>query len=251
MRTIGLLILMGLLAIGARGEAKPRADAKFPRVPKLVHIATNAQENSYQLIALYSAIDTINSLTQEPIINVKAHSVKTSHLFNPFAPAVIFESYNVLSNVLDLFTGGVLGMAGGVTTPLEPYDLVGNKAFIRKFIEPIAPDTDSLYDVTLHEMFHFVGIPHVGDEDDIMYWQYNKPNKKIGIYTILEMYLRYELKPKYNKMVMEWLEEQEKKRTKEKEEKEKTDQPTSKVPAWDEGIVIHTCSGGHHNVRLP
>lgn len=248
MRTIGLLILMGLLALGARGEAKPRDNAKFPRVPKTVQIATNAEENSYQLIALYTAVDTINEITLEPILAVKMHGVAAKHLFNPFVPAVIYETYHVFSNILDIFSGSVLGMAGGAINPLEPYDLVGNKAFIRKNIEPIEPDVDSLYEVTLHEMFHFVGIPHVGDADDIMYWQYNKPNKKIGIYTILEMYIRYELKPQYNKQVEEWVKEQEKKK-KEKEEKKEVP-PASKVPAWDDTVIMHTCSGGKHRVKI-
>lgn len=233
MRTIS--IILGLLLVTSV-QAKPLEKPAGPRLNEPMIIVTNVEPESREYITLQTALLELNSYLLDPLLVLHSKRIPTHHIFNPLIEGVIYLSNNILIDVLDLFRPGLLGFVAAQTHPLRPDDLVNPTAVIDKDLSD-----DMLMDVTLHEMFHFIGVPHVGDPDELMFPFYSpESERKVGILTLAELYTRYELKPKYAKQVLDWAKEQMDKHG---------EVPESKVPKHDE-VGKHTCGNGGHRVQF-
>lgn len=241
-----LVFILSLL-VATSVSAKPLERPVYPHLHEVTPIVTNVRPNSVEHTYLVRAIDTINSMLQSPVLKLKDEVVPSKHIFNPMIEGVVFLDRHTLSNVLGMFVPNLLGFVHYFVTPLRPKRIKGPTAVI----DGSLPDY-VLKDVVLHEMLHFVGVPHTGDANDIMFPHHIQRPKKIGIYTKLELYARYHLKDVYNKEIQKWLEEQEKSAMEllEGQEIRKRKGQKQPKPSWETRVHRHTCSGGTHRVKV-
>ena len=223
---MGLAVLVGLMAKPA--DAKPLAEPLLPHLHELTPVVTNVAPESREYIILQQTVLDINNLLKEPVLELHSERVPAKYIFMPHIEGVVFLANSVLSDVLDLFRPGLLGFVSFVMHPLKENRIISPVAVIDKDL----PD-GVLADVTKHEMLHFIGVPHVGDADDLMYPKYNPESlRHIGIYTKVELWARYELRQDIEDEVLDYLNQMAK------------DILEPKVPPHDE-LIGHTCSGGH------
>ena len=180
--------------------AKPLDKPAGIRVKNKITFVTNARPLSLTHEAIVKGVEALNSYVKEPIIAFHPFPVPAYQHTQPLLSTITVASLHVLDDILGLFTPNILGMAALFPDPLNGNDGLVAKVVMREHYET---ENQRFY-VLLHELMHAVGIPHVSDPEDLMYPAYIEGNK-VGIQTLLQLYIRYKLAPKYEKIVTEHL----------------------------------------------